>query len=157
MHFLKPTENMWFMATFGAAFILVLGAVGIQRSGSRGRRLQRETLRRGIDLKELQRTLINYGFQPPLIETRGLRSQMLKLSRRSEIANEAPLVLIQHFDGAEVLIRCEGIGKDFHLQKGHLARIDFAASDINRQVVFVPLEESSESTSYVLVHMIVNE
>lgn len=155
---LSAQNDIWFMTSFAAAAILILGAYAVQRSHTRPRRRQRETLRQGIDLKHLQKSLINYGYQPPVIEATGLRTQMLKISRRNELPNEAPLVLIEHFDGADLLVRCEGIGKDYLLQKGSLVRVDFAINDINRQIVFIPLEQNSiETTGYVLVHLIVNE
>jgi hypothetical protein len=153
----SPEHNIWFMSSFGAAAILVLGSFAIQRAGSRTRRKQRETLRRGIDLKEVQKSLVHYGYQPPIVEARGFRTQLMKISRRSEVANTAPLIIVQHFDGAETLIRCEGISKDFVLQKGQMARIDFAINDFNRQIVFLPIEESGANTAYVLVHFIMNE
>lgn len=154
---LSAQDDQWFLASFAASAILILAAVIMERSRTRVKRRQKETLRQGIDLKHLQKSLISYGYQPPVIETLGLRTQLIKVSRRNEIPNDAPLVIIEHFDGADMLVRCEGIGKDYILQKNTLVRIDFATHDLNRQIVFLPIEDSLEPTGYVLVHCIMNE
>jgi hypothetical protein len=153
----SPEHHIWFLSSFAAAAILVLGAFAIQRTTTQVRRKQRETLRRGIDLADVQKSLMHYGYQPPIIQTSGLKSQLLKISRRTEIPNTAPLVLIEHHDGADMFVRCEGIQKDYLMQGRQMVRVDFAPGDINRQITFLPMEESGSSTGYILVHFIANE